>query len=51
MTKPDREQLAEMLGRNYGQAMSTDPNGPAAKIAARLIDKNQHLAHKEQNNR
>lgn len=48
MGKPDRERIAAQLGRNHGHAAATDPNGPAAKIAARLIDKNEKLAQAEQ---
>lgn len=50
MGKPDREQIAEQLGRNYGQAVSTG-NTKAAEIAARLIDKNEKLAQAEQTKR
>lgn len=50
MSKPDREQLAADLGRNYGQAVATG-NTKAAEIAARLIDKNERLAKAETNNR
>ncbi|GAA1395094.1 hypothetical protein ACFQZ4_24260 [Catellatospora coxensis] len=44
---PDREQIATDLGRNHARAAATDPNGPAAKIAARLIERNERLAAAE----
>lgn len=46
-SKPDREQIAADLGKNYGLAVATG-NTKAAEIAARLIAKNERLAAEEQ---